>query len=75
MRLCNAIVTYSRGELLLLNAHTLIGANQVIALQDQVKGLQQELKALAAKQWTPESQQPQLHFIAASVVPPTPKAQ
>ena len=47
------------GELLLLNAHTLIGANQVIALQEQVKGLQQDLKTLAAKQWTP----------AASAVP------
>ena len=59
VRLCDAIVTYSRGELPLLNAHTLIGANQVIALQEQVKGLQQDLKALAAKQWTP----------AASAVP------
>ncbi len=49
-RLCDAIVTYSRGELLLLNAHTLIGANQVIALQEQVKGLQQDLKALEVKQ-------------------------
>ena len=38
-RLCDAIVTYSRGELLLLNAYTLIGVNQVITLQEQVKWL------------------------------------
>lgn len=62
VRLCEAIVTYSRGELQLLTAHTLIGANQVIALQEQVKGLQQELKAFAAKQWTP----------AAAAVPAAP---
>ena len=31
-RLCAAIITFSQGELPLLNAHTLIGANQVIAL-------------------------------------------
>jgi len=53
VRLCEAIVIYSQGELQLLNAHTLIGANQVTVLQEQVKGLQQELKAFAAKQWIP----------------------
>jgi len=52
-RLCAAVITFSRGELQLLNAHTLIGANQVTVLQEQVKELQQELKAFAAKQWTP----------------------
>ena len=67
VRLCDAIVTFSRGELLLLNAHTLIGANQVIALQEQVKGLQQDLKALAAKQWTPAV--PAAAAVSASAAP------
>jgi hypothetical protein len=52
-RLCAAIITFSQGELPILSAHTLIGANQVIALQAQVKELQQDLQALAVKQWTP----------------------
>ena len=61
-RLCAAVITFSRGELQLLNAHTLIGINQVTVLQEQVKGLQQELQAFAAKQWTP----------AAAAVPAAP---
>ena len=61
-RLCAAVITFSRGELQLLNAHTLIGVNQVTVLQEQVKGLQQELQAFAAKQWTP----------AAAAVPAAP---
>jgi hypothetical protein len=51
--LCAAIITFSQGELPILSAHTLIGANQVIALLAQVKELQQDLQALAVKKWTP----------------------
>lgn len=52
-RLCAAIITFAQGELPLLNAHALIGANQVIALQEQVKVLQRDLQALAVKKLTP----------------------
>ena len=49
-RLCAAIITFSRGELLLLNAHTLIGANQVIALEEKLTVVTQKLQALEARQ-------------------------
>jgi len=49
-RLCAAIVTFSKGELPLLNAHTLIGANQVVALQEQLTVVTQKLQVLEASQ-------------------------
>ena len=61
-RLCQAIITFARDDLPLLNSHVLIGANQVIALQEELKGLRQNLQAMEAKQalavkWTPAAPQ------------------
>ncbi len=44
------IITFSRGELLLLNAHTFIGVNQVIALEEKLTVVTQKLQSLEAKQ-------------------------
>ena len=57
-RLCQAIVTFARDDLPLLNTRVLIGANQVISLQEELKGLKQNMQAMEAKQalvakWTP----------------------
>jgi hypothetical protein len=49
-RLCQAIITFARDDLPLLNAHVRIGANQVVALQEELKGLKQNLQAMEAKQ-------------------------
>ena len=49
-RLCAAIITFLQGELPILSAHTLIGANQVTALQEQLSVVTQKLQALEAKQ-------------------------
>jgi hypothetical protein len=49
-RLCAAIITFSQGELPIMSAHTLIGANQVTVLQEQLSVVTQKLQALEAKQ-------------------------
>ncbi len=48
-RPCEAITTITRGKLPLLNAHTLIGTNQVIALEEKLTVVTQKLQALEAR--------------------------
>ncbi len=49
-RLCQAIITFARDDLPLLNTHVLIGANKVVALQEELKGLKENLQAMEAQQ-------------------------
>ena len=49
-RLCAAIIIFSQGELPIMSAHTLIGANQVTALQEQLSVVTQKRQALETKQ-------------------------
>ena len=58
-----------------MSAHTLIGANQVTALQEQLSVVTQKLQALEAKQAFAVKQTPAAPAAAANVVPPTPRVQ
>ena len=57
-RLCAAIIIFSQGELPIMSAHTLIGANQVTVLQEQLSVVSQKLQALEAKQALAVKQSP-----------------
>ena len=47
-RLCQAIIKFARGDLPILNAHVLMRANEVIELEEQLKGLKKDMQAMEA---------------------------